>query len=633
VPRKPDIESIRTWRKRIDAAEELHKSWDKKCRVQDCYDYWAGDQLQRAYDEFGQRRAQVNKIHASVQNTIPSLYFYRPYVRIEAAPEKADDPKTRIQERTDLLQDTVNHLVRNPETQFRPATFLALKEAQWAMGVVEVGYSAKFVEAPMAERPELKEKKDTVVNAKAPDTDEPPTVDQDGLSIGPDSELEAMQAEVRRLQGQIEHERFYVKHIPAKQLLVSVSDKPTADENDWIGYWEEMPLQDVKKTSAYKNTKNLKAGFGTDKDRAQQEKYKDMTGETETVRLIKIWNLRTMERFVMADNHDHYLLRATFQRNPLKTLRFDVDPYHFYPRPPILPKLGSQDEYNQSREYLRQIRIGTVPRYTYDEDAVSAQDMKKLERGAIGAYIKRREGSVDPITPINQPSFSENAIQTLTLSDKEFEDVGGTGGSAKVSQEASATQAKIANTKLQVQDSFERGIVADWLAEIAQELLSLAIENMNIQQWIAVNVTPDSMFAGEIAQGIQQDFEAINADKLTEESTGLRWNVSIDIESLSPVSEEEKFQKWMVGLQLMANPDMAMLFAASPELLRHTLDLLGLKAARDQDLILEAMKAKVNIQMQQAQAGQQPGPGISGQPEVNPTPQTASGGGPQPASQ
>jgi hypothetical protein len=112
------------------------------------------------------------------------------------------------------------------------------------------------------------------------------------------------------------------------------------------------------------------------------------------------------------------------------------------------------------------------------------------------------------------------------------------------------------------------------------------------------------------------------------------------MESLSPVSEEEKFQKWMQGLAFIGNPGMAMVFAYAPELLKYTLQLMGLRSAREQEMILNAMGQMVQAQ-QAAAAGAAAGggsppatPGVSpmggGASPGQPTPGGAPPGGPQP---
>ena len=618
-----DADAIKTWRKRITAAKATKEAWEKENRVSTCYDYWRGLQLSQPLDEFGNRKAQVNKIHPEVRNALPSLYFYHPFARVTAQPELADTPGSAIDEAMQLLQDTANHIIRVPSTCFRESTLLALKESFWAIGVAETGYSADFVDDPQAVRPPLKEDKDTdLANPSKAET--PPEMLMDG-------DVEAALAKEKE---SIKSERFFVRFIPAKQVLISVSDKPVINDNDWVGYWEDMSLEDVKASEAYSSTENLKAS-GSDPDDDDQSKRMRETDESagtvERVRIFKIWDLRTKERFVIAHNHDKFLMRKKYKRLPLHFLRFDIDPYHFFPRPPIIAKLGTQDEYNQSREYLRQIRNGTVPRYTYDEDGIDAEQMRKLERNDIGTYVPRKSGTSNVIEPVQQPSYSENAIQTLTLSDKEFKDVGGVGGDARVADTKTATQAKIAEVKDQVQDTFDRQIVADWLSSIIKELLFTAIDRMALEQWVAINVAPDSMYAPMEAQAVAKEYQLITAQKLTQASQLVEWDLTVDVESLSPVSEEEKFQKWMQGLSFIGNPGMAIVFAFAPDLLKYTLKLMGLSSAREQEMIVGAMTQMAAAQ-QAAQGQVAPGGGSPPRPPgISPMGGGAAPGAPSPA--
>lgn len=676
---------VATWKKRIDAAKKLYKKWEDDYRVKTCYNYWRGEQLAQPMDEFGNRRAQINKIHPEVRNNIPSLYYYRPFARIAASPEQIDDPGTTVEEDVQLLQDTANHLIRDPRTMFRDSTFLGLKEAHWALGVVEVGYSADFLDAPNADKPPLKEQKSTKIAKPLPappvpavpvplGVGAPPdagmTVPEVGMAtpppplgasspdmgagapggpslgatpapdlgpaltpappLGPPDELQGILAQLEQLKGSLKQEKFFVRHIPSNQMLVSISDMPILETNDWIGYWEDVPLEDVKKCEAYSNTGDLKANTGDEEGEKAEENYNDAVGGFDKIRLYKIWDLRSIEKIVLAEGHGKELMRKPYKRLPLKILRFDIDPYHFFPRPLVYSKLDPQDEYNDSREYLRKIRMGTVPRYTYDEDAVDAIHLGKLESGKMGTFVPRRSGTSNVFEPIQQPSYSENAIQTLTLSDKEFNDVGGVGGDARVAQSKTATQAKISETKNQVQDSFDRQVTAEWLASIVEELVFCAIDNMNLTQWVAINVVPETQYTQQLTQQLTQAHARINAEILSNATAGVRWSVVIDIESMSPVSEEEKKQEWMQALSLFANPPMARLFSVSPELLIHTLSLLGIKSSKDQQMILGAMQQVVQMEAQLAAQGQNAAPGMSGQPGGGPPPAKPGPGGPQP---
>ncbi len=331
--REPTDE-VRLWKKRRGAAKDVYDDWTKECRVLEGYNYWRGNQLEQVKDRFGNRRAMVNKIHADVSKQLPSLYFYRPYARITPQPELADTPGSEIDADSQLMQDTVNHLIRVPGTRFDPSTRMATKESQWAMGIVEVGYEIDFMDSPDQDHPALKEEEDTKAATSVEIRPEDQTEQVEGGSMDKDERHEEteLETELQDLKQSIRGERFFVKHIPAKQFMISQSDKPILEDNDWVGYWEDVPVEDVKRSPAYsKNAKFLEAvPPGDDEtERKRINTEDDEAGNPKRVRIYKIWDLRNKEKLVMAEGHGVVLFRKKFKRLGLLDLRFDIDPYHW----------------------------------------------------------------------------------------------------------------------------------------------------------------------------------------------------------------------------------------------------------------------------------------------------------------
>jgi hypothetical protein len=222
--------------------------------------------------------------------------------------------------------------------------------------------------------------------------------------------------------------------------------------------------------------------------------------------------------------------------------------------------------------------------------------------------------------------MSDSALQSLTLSRQEFDQISGIGAEAR--QQASsgtATQAAIMNQRQTIQDSFDRFTVANWLSQIIRELVLLAIDKMTLPRWIQINsdqYSPEFMQDAQVIAGLHQQ---ITSQNLEDANDDLRWDVSVDVESLSPVSEQEKQAQWMQALNLISNPAVAPLLAMSEPLLKRTLDLNGIKNAKDQGAIREALMQKAQMEMQMAQAQAAP-PGVAPMPGAPQGP-----GGPGPA--
>ena len=567
--------SVKLWMRRISAAKKAQEEWEARYEVSRCREYWCGIQRDDPTDSSGERRSQINKILPTVKARIPSLFFYYPYARVVASPAKNDTPGETVDDLAQLLQDTSNALVRDPRCDLKDQVAIALKEAHWAFGCIEVGYSADFGENPMLKEasPPLKEDEHT-----------------EGVEAKPKDD------EYEQPESIITDEWFWTRRIPPRQILVSAPESTIVSENDWIGYWEYQHVEDVKKAPAYKNTSDLKGG-------GDSEKPDDVDTSANDVKIYKIWDQRAKCRYVFAEGHKQTLLKQKYERLPLFFLRFEVEPDKFRPIPPIHNLLTIQDEYNDSREFLRMQRKTRVPRYTVAQDSLLPDELEKFEDNRPNVWIKRRQNtSGDVISPVMQPNMSDSALNSLTLSRQEFDELSGVGAESR--QQASsdtATQAAIMNQRQTIQESFDRHTVAMWLGKIIRELMLLAIDKMTLPRWISLNTDSNSQFFPQDAMQIAMMHRQITMQNLSEASEELRWDVSVDVESLSPVSEQEKQGQWMQTLQLISNPMVAPLLAMSQPLLKRTLDLSGIKNGKDQAAVMEALQKKAQLEMQMAQ--------------------------------
>lgn len=616
---------IEVWMKRIKAAEEDLKTWEEEYRVAEGYNYWRGKQRVNEFDG-ADRKAMHNKIHPDVAQSISSLYYNHPNGKIVALPERSDTPGETVSRKARLLQDTGAYLVRAKDVGFKENTLLALKESEWAIGCVETGYEADFIDNPMSERPPLKERKETEI-AEEVTLDEPerleelerefPVRDEMGLTVDEDSDFESLKRELRRLQKNLQGERFYVKHISSKQILVSPSNKAILENNDWVGYWEDYAIEDIKRSTAYVNTEDIKA----EGEYAADEN----TGRVARARIYRIWDLRTKEKIVLCKGHDKYLMKRPFKRCLLRFLRRDPDPYHFRPIPPVYLKLAAQDSYNDRAEYYRKVTITSVPRFTYDQDAVDPGEAAKFQSRDMNVMIPRAGGTHSVIEPVPQPSMAGAALQGMTISEKEFAQAGSPAGDPLNPATQTATRAMLANTKKQAQEGFEREKVGEWLAGIIEDLLFLATEHMNLEKWIAVNVDLDSPMAGVAAQEVIQTYEEITAEKLRDAQQGIRWHVEVEAETLSPVAEAERGVKLMQVVNFISNPAAAALLSQAPLLLKRLLSLGGMRVGEDVDAILQALTAVVRMNTMTGNAlpgispvaGQEAGP-VTAAPGVEP---------------
>lgn len=665
---KKEEDLVRIWFKRIATAKKAKQKWEEDYEIDKCHDYVRGFQRDKGdeLDAQGERKYIINKILSTLKTRIPALFYYFPYVRVRPARGRADAPASQVQERANLLQDTINTIVRQPKTMFKDETMMALKEAHWAFGVIETGYEADWGENPYASKPPLVENED---------------VRRDLEEIGDIPEEDSIDEELAKLQEVPQSETFYVKHIPARQFFVGNNDYSNTARQDWFGYWEWMYVEDVKRCESFEGTDDIKATAkmqdgGYDAEMmpiGRDDKTKDIPPDM--IRIWKIWNQREKKRYVLAEGHNRILKQSGYYYHPISTLRFEVMPGEWYPIPPIYAQLMEQDEINDSREWLRIVRKGTRPRYIYDKNSFPAEELEKLENDEFFTMIATENGNMNPIAPVVMPQISDAVIRSLSLADQSLSEQSASSPIDRQTRGAggkpTATEVEAMGSAGDVRDSYEQQEFATFLASIASCLVKTALEKMTLPQWILINTDPTAPSYGIEQQTIMQMFEQykklistnaqglvgqaipvpqppqqlppqpgpdgqmqpppppeaqpspaivaaeyqeVTADQLAAADDGMQWDITVDVESLSPVTEEQHGNRILQALNLISAPGPGTLLSMSPPLLKNVLNFMGIRNSSDQQAIFMALQAKMQMEQMAMQGGAPPGPGVAPMP-------------------
>lgn len=637
-----DENLVKRLRKRINRAKKFKKRWEKDYEVNRSRDYIAGFQRQPddERDAQGDKKYQINKILAAAKSKIPAIFYYHPYFRVRASQVREETPSETVQARADLLQNTVNTIIAQTSTRFKPECMLALKEAQWAFGVIEAGYTADWQDNPFAQKPQLvesdTEKKELEQSGDLVAKDD--IKDALDADESEDQDTDAIDEILAKLPEVPAKEVFYVKHIPARQFLVSSHDKPATEEQDWVAYWEWMHVEDVKRCDAYTNTEDLEAsaklssGSTVDDETFGDDALdEDEDAEPDMIRIWKIWDQRKKMRYVIADGHDRTLLKQEYPFLPLYDLRLEVLPGSWYPIPPISQQLTEQDEFNDAREWWRVVRKGTRPRYLVDKNAFAPAELEKLETDDFNTMVMVENGNMNGIMPVQQSAPSDASVRTLMMAEQGFSEQAASSPQARLTRGAGGTptaaEVNALGQMTDVRESYEQQMVADWMANIASGLLLCAINYATLPIWIKMNSDPHSPESQLASEEIAKQYELITADQLEESNNLLSWDVTVDIESMSPVSEDQYTGKFMNALNMIANPGVGQLLSLSPVLLKLVLNMIGVKNTSDQAAILGALQARDQMLQQQAAMNAPSQPGVSPMPGGGGPPGGGGGGG------
>lgn len=589
------------WFKRIASANKVYDAWQDRFHVQRLENYYEGFQWSGVSEDKAQGKYTINLVFAEIETTQPAMLFYRPKIKMLVRPGREHALGGTAVEQAKLCEDTTQTFIDDPDVGFATETGLGLHEAFFRFGVAEVGYSADWVDNPNAGKPVMRD-----------DDGEDPLTDEGGAVVTqPDKVLD---------EGS--RESLYVKWIPARNFRVSLSDRNRLETNDWVGYYEWHYVEDLKRNKAYKSTKDLKPcgiiaeSYRTTEDGNDAEKHHGM------VRVWKVWDIRTHVRSVLAEGHTKFLLDGEpFAFLPFAALKFHERLGHFYPMPPVWNWLSPQDEKNEIREQQKVHRRRFNRRYLKRDGTITPEEIEKLESGEDGVYATHTGGPGEqPLLPVPDAALDGSIWNVLAAADADFTQVAGSPGESRgLPQAQTATQANIMNAHDQLRETSGRAKVAEWVSQIARLILLTVRENMALDFWIQRNTDPMAQSAEMDAQAVALLWERINAEKLG----NVDLDVSVDLASLSPVTEDMQRAQWNQVIALIGNPAVAAQLAASDVLLRKTLGLYGVRAESEIQEIKKACQALVS-QMATMAAAKQGGAG-GGMPGV-----TAMAGAPGP---
>lgn len=555
---------VKRWEERLTRSNKVYEEWQDEFECKHLDQYYDGKQWRGISEEEAKGRYVTNLVFATVESQLPSLLFSKPKVKVEARPTHQQTLGNEAGARATLIEQACQTVFDDPKVKLPFQTSLALRDAYARYGVVEVGYSADWIDNPNAGKPVLLE-------------DKTPVQDESGEPV----------TEPKRVLAKGSKETVYLRRIDPDTVRVSPG-RNVLSENDWVAYYEWVPRNDVRRNPEYDHAEDVEA---TGKlEPSTDDEYDAMSELGKRAGMVKLWkifDLRRKVRLVHAEGHKHLLQEKPMPECGLAVLKFYERRNSFLPVPPIFNWLGPQDEINETRESMRTHRRRFVRRYMA-EPGVDKTELEKLENGPDGTTVNVPKTTPPMIVPIQDaPLHPQNTTEELATTKQDLNDIAGvTGESRNTPSAPTATQANIMNVRQSIRESRARQQVADWLAEIARLILLVMRERM-VLPWM-VKKTVDPFAAMQDPQNVLTSAKLWQQIK-SEDLADLDVDISIDVASLSPVAEDAQRNQWNVVLALLSNPQLGMwLFTPNPQapqeptpLLRKTLVLNGITSDQE----------------------------------------------------
>lgn len=597
-----DKERVGQWDKRITAASKVYEDWAAEYSCDMLEEYYYGKQWQGESAEWDKRKYVINLFYPSINISKPSLLFQLPKYRVTPLMTRMDDQYSDVAARAKLQEDTLNTQVQSPQLGFATETGLAILDAQFRCGIVQVGYTADFIDNPNAGRPIMKDGDVDQFDAATGQTvkvkGKVPMVDGDDRQV--------MEANVK-----IKSEGLFLKWIPAKHWRISEHAGNRLATADWCGYFEWHTAADLRSNPRYKNTASLKAIGKLKGSHDEAQSGSEEQSQSGMVKTWFVWDLRSKMRYVFAQGGEKFLLEEPFKFLPFASLKFDERLGKWLPLPPSYNWIHPQNELNDTREMQRVHRKRAVRRYLR-KPGIEPEEFAKLtsDEDMVSIEVPDPENS---IRPMMDAPLDAAVARNIPQSHDDFTRISGISGeSQQVAQSETATQANLIALAGQTREAAKRLVVAMFLSEIGRIILLTLRENMALPFWIKIAVDPDSPLAEIEAEEVTKLWSQIDNEALGDIDN----DVSVDITSLSPIAQEQERANWLTFLQLVTNPQLGAILSGSPTLLRKTAGMFDIHNERDIREVSAAME-KAAIMFAQAQAAKA---GVAMPPGPGPTP-------------
>jgi len=507
----------------IEVANRQYKQWSDLYKADLLYEYYKGFH----YADKDNDNYFLNLVYSTIEIKLPSLVFNLPKFNVSPRAKDIDIDSESAFEYAINLQDILHDWISIDEVEFLGEMEGAILNAFFGFGIVELGYSANWVDNPNAGKP--------ILARDIEQTDSKKVVRQP-----------------RRIPSS---EAIYIKHILSNRFRVSYPANRYLHRCDWCGYYDfvrlvdlqankELNLSKVSDTSAYfYESSVITSELPTDEDKLRIELADDY------LKVWKIWHNRTGERYIYLEGPNQILQTRRFTELPLIDLRFRKPLRGFYPTPPqVFNWIPAQNEQNEVREAMRRHRRKFKRMYAYLKQAVDPDELAKAITGDDGEIVA--EGVRDAIRAITSPDLNATSDKLLVVSKDDFNIVSGTTSEARgTADRETATQAAIKNNRAGIRESAEQAVTAKFYNKVAK----LGLTFMKERYVLPVTVMGDQELEGSIGETASLNSrqpKRINP-LLDLGPQAFQFDVMLQLDSTSPVANAQELEKFLQFLSLL----------------------------------------------------------------------------------
>lgn len=527
------------WIERANKATKYFETWSNKFECDTLEEYYYGFQWKDGSPESKYRRYVINMVFSTIEVKKPSLLFQNPAFRVKAKPARGEWDFVASSQRATNREDALNTIIADEEQEFNDEFEAFVTDAFFRFGIMEVGYSANWIENPNAGKPILK-------------SDNNPMFDPDGED-GKDNIL-------REPEELPDEERVYFKRIPPWRFRVGGTDGRTFKKCSWVGYYEWFRIEDLKANKALKNLDKLEYSGARSEDFAPNQfdpltdEQADLLRSGDLCKCWVIYDLRAKKKYIFAASQAVTLLEKKYKHFPLVSLKFVEKLRGWYPVPLVFNWKGPQDEINHAREQQRIHRMRAARRFLYNQDTFKGDgEIDQLENGPDMTFVPTQGNPADKVKPLEMATLDPAVAQSLMVSKDDLNVISGTSGEQRLQADrTTATQANIVDMKAQLRETAARTKIANVLKKIGRLALLTIQEHFSLEFWVKVRTDRDNEdFLAEY-QEAAYEWQQMTASDLGEDDD-LDFEVDISLDTISPIENQASKTAFVEFLSLLNN--------------------------------------------------------------------------------
>lgn len=522
------------WLEKVKRANKYYGDWSDKFKCDTLEEYYYGFQWKDGSTAVKYDRYTINFIFSTLEIKKPTLLFQNLFFHIKPAPVSQEFDFVSSTHRAQVREDLLNTIVSDEKQEFDVEFEAFVVDAFFRFGVMEVGYSADWIDNPNAGKPILRSDND------------------------PDVEVDSEDNVIRQPDKIPQQEKVYFKRIPPWRFRVGGIDGLTFKKCSWVGYYEFVRVQDLKANKDLKNLDKLEWSGARSEDfpslQSSQEAYPQEQDEMlkggDMMKIWKIWDIRAGKKYIFAESQCLTLQEEDYKRLPIIALKFVNKLRGWYPLPLVFNWKSPQDEINEAREQQRIHRRRGARKYLYSDGAFADDgELDKLENGGDMTFAKTQGPPADKMIALPSAPLDAVVLQSLQLSESDLNTITGTPSEQRgEAQETTATQANLTNQNAQVRDSRARIQVANTLREIGRQVLLTVQEHFTGSFWVKLRTNRNNEGFMQEVQAATDEWKQFKTSDLGDEED---FTVEFSLDSLSPIENGQELAKFTQFLSLL----------------------------------------------------------------------------------